>query len=121
MANAHAAEDDAVFNLALDEAAVRNQAVFHQRAVAVIGGDVRAALGAHGPVLGEKLAPVLGLEHIHAGLVVAVHVRDVDGVALMHVDVDGPAGLHEPAEAVAVEAAVHRAVAALEQVEQRIP
>ena len=94
---------------------------FFSTAVAVIGGDVRAALGVDRPVLGEELAPVLRVEHIHAGLVISGDVRYVDGVALVHVDVDGAAGLHQSAEAVAVEAAVHRAVAALEQVEQRIP
>ena len=46
----HAAEDDAVLDLALDEAAVGDEAVFDCCALAVVGGDVCPALGVDGPV-----------------------------------------------------------------------
>ncbi len=77
--------------LALDEAAVGHQAVLADRLVAVIGGDVRAALGADGPSSGKSCAALYAVEHIHARFIISVYARDVHGVVVVHVHADFPA------------------------------
>ena len=61
---------------------------------------------------------LLAVEHIHAGLIVAVDAGDVRDVVVEHVDVYLPALGQQAAEAVAVELVVERGVAAVDNPEQ---
>ena len=109
--DAHAAEQDAVRDRALDEAAVGHEAVFHVRVLAVVRAHVRALFRAHRAVGREERGARQRFQHIHAGGKIVRDRVHAHGVAPVqeHIHRAAAAEIFEQPVAVEMEAVFLRA------------